>query len=210
MKILSAEFVTSAVQPSQFPVSQLPEIAVAGRSNVGKSSLINALLRRKDLARVSQTPGRTRLINFFRVKAATGPKQQSYEFLLVDLPGYGYAKVAKAVKEEWGPMIETYLRDRSDLRALMVLTDVRRGEQEEVQLVRWGKQLGLTVIAVATKIDKISRGERVQGVRALEALLGVPVLGCSAQTGEGIKDVTEAMEGALASSSGENNDHGAL
>ena len=199
MKILSSEFVATAAQPSQFPAGRLPEIAFAGRSNVGKSSLVNALLGRKDLARVSQTPGRTRLITFFRVRATSGPQQKSHEFLLVDLPGYGYAKVSKAVQEEWGPMIESYLRDRAELRALVVLIDIRRGEQEEVQLVRWAKQLGLTVIAVATKIDKISRSDRTQGVRALEALVGVPVLGCSAETGEGIDRLWKVIEAALAS-----------
>src|SRR5438105_13455314 len=108
MKILTAEFLTSATQPSQFPSDALPEVAFAGRSNVGKSSLLNALLGRKGLARVSNTPGRTQLLNFFRV---TTPGHGG--FMCVDLPGYGYAKVSKAVREQWGPMIETYLKGRS-------------------------------------------------------------------------------------------------
>ena len=113
MKVLSAEFVTSATEPSQFPPGNLPEIAFAGRSNVGKSSLLNALLGRKNLARVSQTPGRTRLVNFFRVAASD---KKGTAFMFVDLPGYGYARVAKAVKEQWGPMIEGYLSARPALR----------------------------------------------------------------------------------------------
>ncbi len=138
MKILSAEFVTSATQPSQFPPATLPEVAFAGRSNVGKSSLLNGLLGRKGLARVSHTPGRTQLLNFFCVTA-----ERQGVFMCVDLPGYGYAKVAKAVRDQWGPMIETYLKGRPSLRGLVVLTDIRRGETEEVNLVEWARNLGL-------------------------------------------------------------------
>lgn len=195
MKVLSAEFVASASAPSQFPAGGLPEIAVAGRSNVGKSSLLNALLGHKNLARVSQTPGRTRLLNFFRVAASD---KKGAEFVFVDLPGYGYAKVAKAVQEQWGPMIEGYLSARSVLRGVVLLTDVRRGEQDEINLVRWVHEHGLGLVAVATKIDKLPRGQRVQGIRDLEALLGVPVIGCSAETGEGLDAAWKAIRALLA------------
>ena len=190
MKILTAEFVASATEPSQFPAGGLPEVAFAGRSNVGKSSLLNALLGRRNLARVSRTPGRTRLVNFFRVAVSD---KNGAEFMFVDLPGYGYAKVAKAVQEQWGPMIEGYLAGRSALRGVVLLTDVRRGEQEEINLVRWVGDQGLGLIAVATKIDKLPRGQRVQGIRDLEALLGIPVIGCSAETGEGLDAVWKAI-----------------
>src|SRR5205085_12534722 len=191
MKILSAEFVTSATQPSQFPASTLPEVAFAGRSNVGKSSLLNALLGRKGLARVSYRPGRTQLLKCFRV---TTP---GHGFMCVDLPGYGYAKVSKAVREQWGPMIETYLKGRPSLRGLVVLTDIRRGEMEEANLIQWAQGLGLQVVAVATKSDKLGRGERAQAVRDLEALLGVPVLPCSATTGDGKEPLWKAIQQML-------------
>ena len=190
MKVLSAEFVTSATEPSQFPPGNLPEIAFAGRSNVGKSSLLNALLGHKNLARVSQTPGRTRLVNFFRVAAAD---KKGAAFMFVDLPGYGYARVSKAVKEQWGPMIEGYLSARPALRGVVLLTDVRRGEQDEIDLVRWVGAQGLGLIAVATKIDKLPRGQRMQGIRDLETLLAVPVIGCSAETNEGMDEVWKAI-----------------
>jgi len=195
MKVLAAEFVTSATEASQFPAGALPEIAFAGRSNVGKSSLLNVLLGSKRLARVSKTPGRTRLLNFFRVTVAEG---HSGLFMCVDLPGFGYAKVSKAVRDQWGPMIEGYLRSRATLRGLILLLDIRRGEEEEVNLIRWAGELGLEVVAVATKIDKLPRGQRVQALRRLETLLGVPVLGCSATTGEGKDAVWTAIRGILA------------
>ena len=200
MKILSAEFLTSATDSSHFPPAALPEIAFAGRSNVGKSSLLNALLGRKGLARVSQTPGRTRLLNFFQVTTGRGSAGKASELIFVDLPGYGYAKVSKAVHEQWGPMIEGYIRGRRSLRGIVVLTDIRRGEEEELQLIRWAARLGIPVLAVATKIDKLTRGRQTEALRGLEDFLGVPVLSCSATTGEGKDALWSAILALVATS----------
>ena len=129
MKITSAEFVTSATKPSQYPPEGLPEIAFAGRSNVGKSSLINVLVNRKRLVKTSSTPGRTQLVNFFDIN-------DSINF--VDLPGYGYAKVPASVRKKWGPMIETYLSGRNTLKGVVVIMDIRRTPREEEQnLIDW-------------------------------------------------------------------------
>jgi len=149
--IKSAEFITSAVRPGQYPDQSLPEMAFAGRSNVGKSSLINALLQRKKLVRTSRTPGRTQLINFFVINGS---------FRFVDLPGYGYAKVAQKVRESWGPMIETYLENRRNLKGVVQILDLRHPPTAD-DLGLWG-WLGLKKIpalAVLTKADKLPRGK---------------------------------------------------
>lgn len=212
---VQADFVQSASKLSQCPVSPLPELAVVGRSNVGKSSLINGLLNRRSLARVSNTPGRTQLLNFFRVND---------KFLLCDLPGYGYARVPRNIQRDWGKMIEGYLNGRENLRALMLLIDSRREVGEwEMSLVRYARSRGLGLLVVATKIDKLrpnqrrlsvarqelglqlGRGQVVawsalsfqgrdvlwQRIEQLIALPAVPVLGPqAAQTAEGSAEET--------------------
>ena len=152
MKILSAEFVTSATNPAQYPPVKYPEMAFAGRSNVGKSSLINTLVNRKRLVKTSSTPGRTQLINFFDINNL---------FTFVDLPGYGYAKVPTAVRKKWGPMIETYLSGRNTLLGVVVILDIRRTPREEEQnLIAWLEHYSIARIMVLTKADKISKTKR--------------------------------------------------
>lgn len=164
MKIVSAEFITSAVKPSQYPPAFLPEIAFAGRSNVGKSSLINTLVNRRHLVKTSSTPGRTRLINFFNING---------QVVFVDLPGYGYAKVPAAVKKTWGPMIETYLRRRQTLKGVVIIMDARRTPgPEELNLLGWLNHYAINRIFVLTKTDKLSKSKLLQQhnlvARALE------------------------------------------
>ena len=165
MLIKSTEFVTSAVQPSQFPPADLPEFAFAGRSNVGKSSLINTLVNRKKLVLTSSTPGKTRLINFFRVNDA---------LMFVDLPGYGYAKVPHAERRTWRPMIEQYLSGRESLKAVVVILDVRRTPgAEEQQLLGWLEENEIPPILVVTKADKLSKTNRKKQLQAIAEAIGV-------------------------------------
>ena len=164
MQIKSAEFITSATKPSQYPPVVLPEVAFAGRSNVGKSSLINTLVNRKHLVKTSSTPGRTQLINFFDINRRMG---------FVDLPGYGYAKVPVSVRKKWGPMIETYLSDRETLRGVVVIMDIRRiPRQEELNLLAWLNHYAIASILVLTKTDKLSKNKQARQhdliVRTLE------------------------------------------
>lgn len=147
MKIKSASFIKSGTQPAHYPPADLPEIAFAGRSNVGKSSLMNTLVQRKGLVKVSGTPGRTQLLSWFDVNE---------RLMLCDLPGYGFARVPEHVRRNWGTMIDAYFATRANLLALAVLTDVRRGfEDDDRQLIAAAGQLGLHVILVATKCDRI-------------------------------------------------------
>ena len=163
MIIKSAEFITSATKPDQYPPVNYPEMAFAGRSNVGKSSLINTLVNRKRLVKTSSTPGRTQLINFFDINNL---------ITFVDLPGYGYAKVPAAVRKKWGPMIETYLSSRRTLKGVVVIMDIRRiPRQEEHELIEWLKYYSIDGILVLTKTDKLSKPKRLkQHIAIAEAL----------------------------------------
>jgi len=170
------------------PESSLPEVAFAGRSNVGKSSLLNALVRRKSFARVSRTPGRTREINFFRVNNT---------FVLVDLPGYGYARISKTKKAEWRPMIESYLRRTTQLRGIVLLLDIRREPSEDDRaMLDFLAELGVPTIVALTKADKLTKAdarEKVADVSRMLALEPDQVIQFSAQTGEGRMELLEAI-----------------
>ncbi len=163
MIIKSAEFVTSAVKPSQYPPAVLPEIAFAGRSNVGKSSLINTLVNRKRLVKTSSTPGRTQLINFFNINE---------KFSFVDIPGYGYAKVPAAVKKKWGPMIETYITTRKTLKGVVLIMDLRRTPgPEEMNMLDWLNHHGIPSVPVLTKSDKLSKTRQQKQLKEISNTL---------------------------------------
>lgn len=165
MHITSSTFMTSAVKLSQYPPDELSEFAFAGRSNAGKSSMINALLNRKRLVKISSTPGKTQLINFFLINEA---------FMFVDLPGFGYAKVPKAVKKKWGNMVETYLKQRQYLKGLVLLMDIRRlPRQEELDLLGWLDLYCLPAVIVLTKADKLSKSKQKHQQNAIAKTLGV-------------------------------------
>ena len=174
------------------PPQELPEVAFSGRSNVGKSSLLNKLVRRKAFARVSRTPGRTREINFFAVNGA---------FTLVDLPGYGYARISKARQSEWRPLIEGYLRTSEALRGVVQLLDVRHDPSpEDVQMLEFLSDLGVPTVFAVTKVDKISKSEAVARVAALTQDIGAEpeqVIPFSATTGEGRDELAEALVSLL-------------
>ena len=170
------------------PEHQLPEVAFAGRSNVGKSSLINKLVRRKKLARVSNTPGRTREVNFFQVND---------QFVLVDLPGYGYARVSKDLRETWRPLIEGVLRDNPRMRGVVHLLDARHEPSpDDLKMLEFLAELGTPAIVVATKVDKIPKSAREARLAALAAQAGIEsdqMIPFSAVTGEGRDELAEAV-----------------
>jgi GTP-binding protein len=192
MKISSTEFIKSATKPGNYPPAELPEIAFAGRSNVGKSSLINVLVNRRSLVRTSSTPGRTQLINFFDINGT---------FNLVDLPGYGYAKVPLSVKKAWGPMIRTYLESRETLKAVVFILDIRREPRvEDVQFLDWLEEFGVPTIPVITKIDKVNRSQREKQIKQIVEATGLPrdaFTLFSALSKDGKDDVWELIEAVL-------------
>ncbi|NLM52002.1 MAG: YihA family ribosome biogenesis GTP-binding protein [Firmicutes bacterium] len=185
MKINSAEFIISAAWPEQFPQDRLPEIAFVGRSNVGKSSLLNSLVKRKQLAKTSSTPGKTQLINFFLINKA---------FYLVDLPGYGFARVSQAVKKKWGRLIEEYLSTRETLMLVVLLVDIRHPPTaDDREMYRWLVYYNLPTVVVATKADKVSRGSLQKHINQIRQGLNLgsqgPVILYSAQTSQGRDDL---------------------
>jgi GTP-binding protein len=194
MKILSAEFIRSCLAPEQFPPGDIPEIAFVGRSNVGKSSLINSLLNRRDLAKVSRTPGKTRAVNLFRV--ATSDPDLAL-FYLVDLPGYGFAKVSRSIRAEWAPLLETYLTDRSPLLGVVLLVESRVVTDQDRHTLAWLRSAGHNPLVVATKADKIKPSERVRTLRQTHLDLGLiegeRLIPYSAVTGDGREQVWGAL-----------------
>jgi GTP-binding protein len=202
MLIKSAEFVTSAVKPAQYPPEGLPEIAFAGRSNVGKSSLINTLVNRRRLVKTSGRPGRTQLINFFIINDA---------FRLVDLPGYGYAKVPESVRRQWGPMIERYLTARESLKGVVLILDIRRTPgEEELNFIDWLAHHRLPCILVCTKADKLSKNKRKQQLHRIAGVLdrsAEDLLLFSAKTRLGKESVWSVLE-ALIEPGSESHDRG--
>ena len=192
MHITTAEFITSAIKPSQYPPADLPEIAFAGRSNVGKSSLINTLVNRKKLVKTSSTPGRTQLINFFKINHAV---------YFVDLPGFGYAKVPVAVRKKWGPMVERYIARRSNLLGVVVLMDIRREPgAKESDLIDWLNHYQIPYLPVITKSDKLSKNKQINRRKVIAKKLGLSagdLILFSAKTRLGVPDLLEAIKEIL-------------
>jgi GTP-binding protein len=194
MKITSAEFVTAAVGPSGYPGDRSPEVAFLGRSNVGKSSLINALLTRRKLAQTSRTPGKTRTLNFFLVNG---------KFFFVDLPGYGYARISRTRQAEWGKVIEVYLSQRTLLRACVLLVDLRHPPSPlDCQMKSWLDHYQCPTVIVGTKADKIGVAARRKNIETLRRELPVsenqPLIAFSARTGIGKAKLWSTIEEHLA------------
>lgn len=198
MHVKSAEFVKSATRPEHYPLAEVPEIAFAGRSNVGKSSLINVLVNRKGLVRTSSTPGRTQLINFFSV---------NNELMLVDLPGYGFARVPPEVRKQWGPMVETYLSTRRCLGCVILILDIRRvPSDEDVVMLQWLRAYAIPAVIVVTKCDKLSKNERARQAATIGRTLGLAydeMVFFSALSREGKELLWERIEALLAASGAE-------
>ena len=204
MKINNSELETVAVKRSQYPQEGTPEIAFAGRSNVGKSSLLNLITGRKSLARVSGSPGKTRTINFYRCLAKSDDGEKKYEFRIVDLPGYGFAKISRSESEKWGEMMESYLEHREGLIKVVQLVDIRhKPSAQDVQMYDYLKYYGLDGIVAATKADKISSNERAKNIREIRKTLDMGldgiVIPVSALKKTGEKELLAEIERLLSS-----------
>ncbi len=195
-KIKTVRFMKSAVTPAQYPQHPFPEIAFIGRSNVGKSSLLNTLVNKKNIARTSNTPGRTQLINFFNVDDT---------LCFVDLPGYGFAKVPERIKQQWKPMIEAYLLQSKHLTSVVLIVDSRHvPTRHDIMMWEWLQSYRISGILVATKIDKIPKTKQQKHVNTVKETLHVhapqQVFPFSALTGEGVRNVWQAIMEAIQTS----------
>ncbi|WP_028783371.1 ribosome biogenesis GTP-binding protein YihA/YsxC [Thalassobacillus devorans] len=189
MKVNDAELVISAVSKKQYPADHLPEIALAGRSNVGKSSFINKMIQRKSLARTSSKPGKTQTLNFYKINE---------RFYFVDVPGYGYAKVSKKERKKWGEMMEEYFAERENLRATALIIDIRhQPTEDDIMMYDYLKYFELPVMVIATKLDKIPKNKRDQHIKEVRRTLEVEeediVIPFSSETGEGKDKAWTAM-----------------
>lgn len=191
--VKKAEFISSFVDMKSLPDTGLPEIALVGRSNVGKSSLINKVVNRKNLAKSSSTPGKTRTLNYYLINSA---------FYIVDLPGYGFARVSKGERDKWGKMIEKYLSSRKQLRGVIQLLDIRHPPTEnDIMMKQWLEHYEIPILLIATKTDKVSRNEKSKNLAVIRKSLNlepdqIPIT-FSAENGEGVNEVKEALEDIL-------------
>ncbi|MGD9581134.1 MAG: ribosome biogenesis GTP-binding protein YihA/YsxC [Vampirovibrionia bacterium] len=181
LKIIESKFITSATSINEAPITNLPEFVMVGRSNVGKSSFINALCNRKKLAYVGKTPGKTRLINLFQINE---------DFILTDLPGYGFAQRSPIEQEKWRKKIERYLRNREEIVSIIHLLDARHDIQKnDYQMMEWLKFYDIPSVIILTKIDTLKRGQIVQNINKVQEELNKPVIGFSAKTKQGRNEV---------------------
>lgn len=193
MEIKQSEFIISAVSPRQYPVDNRMEIAFVGRSNVGKSSLINVLVNRKKLVKVSATPGKTRQINFFLI---------NNDFYFVDLPGYGYAKVSKKEKESWGRVIESYLNGRRQLKKIVLILDCRhKPTADDITMYKWIKHYNYNIAIVVTKIDKVSKNQLYKNLKIIRYTLEMDdedkILTFSALNKKGKDEILGVLESTI-------------
>lgn len=199
--ITQARYLASAVRKDQYPSEKKPEFVFIGRSNVGKSSLINSLTRVKNLARVSSQPGKTQTINFYELGAKLPGEEERRSFYLVDLPGYGYAKTGKEKRKLWSAFIEEYLRTSEQLQFVCQLIDIRHAPMaSDVEMFQWLVRAGIPVLVIATKADKIGKQARVAQVREIQKALGVPdlsVLPYSSLKNEGRSELLDVLRDSL-------------
>lgn len=192
MLVKNARFLKSMKNKADYPDTGLPEIAICGKSNVGKSSLINYLTNNNKLAKVSSTPGKTRLVNFFVINEA---------FMLVDLPGYGFAKVSHSERDSWSGMVEGYLKTSQKLKALLILLDIRhKPTADDKLMLEWAALFGLSVIIVATKADKVAKTKRPAALKQLSEVVGAveyPVVAVSSQAKIGAEALLDEIEKAI-------------
>ena len=191
--VKKAEFVSSFVDTKSLPDTGLPEIALVGRSNVGKSSLINKVVNRKNLAKSSSTPGKTRMLNYYIINSS---------FYMVDLPGYGFARVSKSERDKWGKLIEKYLSGRKQLRGVIQLLDIRHPPTEnDIKMKQWLEHFEIPILLIATKTDKVSRNEKSKNLAMIRKSLNLQPdempIAFSAENGEGVDAVKEALDEIL-------------